>query len=269
MVEKGGGTREAGRTRRYDPDMFRSTHARFDAVICDIDGCLTDEGSAPFDLEALSRVAAHNDRAIRRRDVPVITVCSGRPQPFAEAMCRLIHNSVMTCVAENGVWLYHPGTNVYDMEPSITPEHRRRVRDAEAWLLEGYGPSGVRQQPGKGASISLYHEDTAYLMDSVMPEVEAGVQEFGLRVSRTERYVNLDLAHVSKGTGLDRIIAQTGLRRERLAGIGDASSDMAIRERVEWFGCPANAIDALKVEADFVAPHERTLGVLDILDALL
>lgn len=250
--------------------MLRSTHARFDAVICDIDGCLTDEGSTPFDLDGLVRVAAHNDRAIEQGDLPVITVCSGRPQPFAEAICRIIHNSVLPCVAENGVWMYHPGTNVYAMEPSITPDHRRQVREAEAWLLETYAPKGVSQQPGKGASISLYHADTEYLMNDVMPEVARGLEarKIGLRVSRTEKYVNLDLAHVSKGTGLDRLYAEVGLKPERLAGIGDAASDLAIRERVEWFGCPANAIDDIKRVADYVSPHAQVIGVLDIITKL-
>jgi len=251
--------------------MVRSTHARFDAVICDIDGCLSDEGTAPFDLGALARVAAHNDRAIRERDLPVITLCSGRPQPFAEAMCRLIHNSVLPCVAENGVWLYHPGTNEYDMDPSITRDHLSRVRESEAWLREAYGPKGVSQQPGKTAAISLYHDDTGFLMDEVMPEVERGMRERGipLRVSRTERYVNCDLEHVSKGTALDRLFERTGLRRDRLAGIGDSGSDLAIRERVAWFGCPANAIDEVKAKSDLVARAEQAHGVLELLDAVV
>lgn len=251
--------------------MIRSTHPRFDAVICDIDGCLSDEGTTPFNLEALARVAAHNDRAIQQGDLPVITVCSGRPQPFAEAMCRLIHNSVLTCVAENGVWLYHPGTNVYEMDPSITADHLRDVRAAESWLRDEFGPHGVSQQPGKSASISLYHEDTPYLMGEVMPRVEAGMIERGLalRVSRTEQYVNCDLAHVSKGTALDRLFSQTGLRTQRLAGIGDSGSDLAIRERVAWFGCPANAIDELKAKADVVASATQVEGVLEILHTMV
>jgi hypothetical protein len=250
---------------------WTTTHSRFDAIICDIDGCLSDEGTAPFDLGALAKVAAHNRRAIERRDVPLLTVCSGRPQPFAEAMCRAIRNTELPCVAENGVWLYHPGTNVYDMDPSITCEHVDAVGAASAWLRESFGRRGVSQQPGKSASISLYHDDTAYLMDEVMPAVSAGVQVCGwpLRVSRTERYVNLDLSHVSKGTALDRLLEQTGLKRERLAGIGDAASDLAIRERVAFFACPANAIDELKTKADLVATRAQVDGVLDILDALI
>jgi hydroxymethylpyrimidine pyrophosphatase-like HAD family hydrolase len=250
---------------------WTTSHPRFDAIICDIDGCLSDEGTAPFDLDALSKIAAHNRRAIERRDVPILTVCSGRPQPFAEAMCRAIHNTELPCVAENGVWLYHPGTNVYDMDPSITRQHLDAVNAASAWIREGFGPRGVSQQPGKSASISLYHDDTPYLMDEVMPAVSAGVQvcAWPLRVSRTERYVNLDLTHISKSTALDRLFEQTGLTRERLAGIGDSASDLAIRERVAFFACPANAIAELKDRADLVAGRSQVKGVLEIIDALV
>jgi hydroxymethylpyrimidine pyrophosphatase-like HAD family hydrolase len=253
------------------PATWTTTHPRFDAIICDIDGCLTDEGTAPFNVPALARIADHNRRAIERRDVPLLTVCSGRPQLFAEAICRLVHNSAIPCVAENGVWLYHPGTNVYDMDPRIEPEHLGAVAKASAWIADQFGRRGVSQQPGKTASISLYHEDTNYLMEVVMPAVAAGVSvcRWPLRVSRTERYVNCDLSHVSKATGLDRLLEQTGLRRERLAGVGDSASDLAICERVAFFACPANAVAELKSKADLLARSAQVEGVLEILDSLL
>src|SRR5690606_4683927 len=84
--------------------------ARFDLIIADIDGCLTPEGPEPFDVARLAQIAAHNERAFSgdAGTPPPITLCSGRPQPFAEAMCRLIHNTRIPCVCENGVWVYHP-----------------------------------------------------------------------------------------------------------------------------------------------------------------
>jgi hydroxymethylpyrimidine pyrophosphatase-like HAD family hydrolase len=126
----------------------------FDAVLCDIDGCLVDEGSGPLDLARLDEVARWNRRACAHGDRPVVTLCSGRPQPFAEAMCRLVANSRLACIAENGVWLYDPGTNRYAIEPRITPADVALVRDAEAWVRDALGPLGVSIQPGKTASIS-------------------------------------------------------------------------------------------------------------------
>jgi hydroxymethylpyrimidine pyrophosphatase-like HAD family hydrolase len=44
--------------------------------------------------------------------------------------------------------------------------------------------------------------------------------------------------------------------------------DMAIREAVSFFACPANADPKLKTYADYVSPHEDVDGVLDILERL-
>lgn len=239
---------------------------RFDAVICDIDGCLAPESSEPMDSGALAEIAAWNRAAQEDRDRPVVTLCSGRPQPFAEAMCRLIGNRTLPVVAENGVWLYWPDRNAYERDPAILPGHARAVREARAWVEGTLGPRGVVMQPGKEASISLYHADTEYLR-SLEPVVRDAFEKNGwpLRVSMTWLYINCDLAHVSKGTGLDRLLAATGLTKARLAGIGDTLGDLPIRERVAWFGCPANADERLRPGADAVASLPEAMGVLELM----
>src|SRR5262245_11585234 len=63
---------------------------RYDLVISDIDGCLQPESSGTMDLHELARVAEHNEQAAARRDRPLVTLCSGRPQPFVEALCKLL-----------------------------------------------------------------------------------------------------------------------------------------------------------------------------------
>ncbi len=222
-----------------------------------------------MDVASLAKVAEHNRLARERRDRPVVTLCSGRPQPFAEAMCKLIGNLEAPCIAENGVWMYHPGENLYLMDPGITAEDRRAVREASAWIEGEFGPKGVQQQPGKSAAVSLYHADTEYLR-SIAPVVEEEFQRRGwpLRVSMTWLYINCDLKHVSKGTGMDRLLRSVGVEKERVAGIGDTTGDMPIRERVGWFACPANAQDVIKGEADYVAEGEEAVGVVEILSRL-
>lgn len=246
-----------------------TTTARFDAVICDIDGCLSPEGHAPMAGELLVRIAEHNRLASSNRDRPIVTLCSGRPQPFVEAMCRLIHNDRLPCVAEMGVWLFDPTSNANIIDPAITPEHLSKIDEARRWAQSELGPRGVTIQPGKTASVSLYHEDTASLK-SLMPMLETTfrVCNWPLRVSDTWLYVNCDLAFVSKKTGIDRLIERTGLDPTRLAGIGDTMSDAAIRESVAWFGCPANAADELKPLADRVAERREAEGVLELLEEL-
>jgi hydroxymethylpyrimidine pyrophosphatase-like HAD family hydrolase len=240
-----------------------------DLIVSDIDGCLQPESNSAMDLESLARIAAWNGAAVKHRDRPMVTMCSGRPQPFAEAMCKLIGNLHVPCVAENGVWLYHPGSNEYSMDPSITASHRAAVHEAAKWLDREFGPRGVSQQPGKVASISLHHTDTRVLKE-IGPRIEREFAERGwpLRVSMTWLYINCDLKHVSKGTGMRRLLATVGLPRERVAGIGDTMSDLAIREHVGWFACPANAADEIKRHADFVAEQPEARGVVEILERI-
>ena len=242
---------------------------RFDAVICDIDGCLGPESHAPLDAAALARIAAHNQLAVERSDRPVMTLCSGRPQPYAEAICRLIGNSTIPCVAEMGVWLYDPRDNTYHFDPAIKPEHTAAVRAATSWVERELLPRGVVIQPGKTASISLWHPDTPFLM-SLQPALVAAFAKEGWprRVSNTVAWVNCDLSHVNKDSGIARLMRLTGLKHERLAGIGDTLGDLAIRRSVAWFGCPANAVAELKAQADYVANGEEVEGVLEILRIL-
>lgn len=238
---------------------------RFDAVICDIDGCLAPESSEPMNAAALGRLAEHNRLAQERGDRPVVTVCSGRPEPFVEAMCRLLGNRTAPAIAENGVWMYHPGDNGWDRDPAITAGDLAAVQEVRAWVEAELGPRGVVMQPGKTASVSLYHRDTGYLR-SLEGRVREEFERRGwpLRVSMTWLYINCDLKHISKGTGLERLMRAAGLRKERLAGIGDTAGDLAIAERVAWFGCPANAAAEIKVRADCVAERAEAEGVVEL-----
>jgi hydroxymethylpyrimidine pyrophosphatase-like HAD family hydrolase len=82
----------------------------------------------------------------------------------------------------------------------------------------------------------------------------------------TWAYINCDLQHISKKTGIQRLFDRTGLTPTDAIGIGDTMSDQAIAEQVSFFACPGNAADSLKELADYVSPETETLGVLDILN---
>ncbi len=249
--------------------MPETPRRRYDAVICDIDGCLAPEKTDPMDAPRLVQVAEYNRLAYELGDRPVVTVCTGRPQPFAEAICRLIGNHTLPAICEMGVWLWWPDGNRYDRDPAITPKDLHAVHEVVEWIETEYGPKGVVQQPGKTCSTSLYHDDTEYLK-SLMPRLREEIERRGwpFRVSDTWLWINIDLVHVSKATGIERMMSETSLTRDRLAGIGDTIGDKAIRDHVAFFACPANATDEIKEHADYISPHAEAEGVLDILEKL-
>ena len=238
----------------------------YDVIISDLDGCLAAEHGGPFYLERLGQIAEHNRLAETQHDRPPLTVCTGRPQPFAEAMCRLLHNNHTPCIAENGVWLYHPATNRYEQDPTITRDHLDAVQGAARLLADRYAERGVTQQPAKSASVTLFHSERSVLHE-IVEEVRGLLADRGwpFRVSMTWDYINCDLSHISKESGLRRFFEQTGLDPKRAIGLGDTESDVPIAEACGWFGCPANACDTIKRHADLVSEYEQTEGVLDLL----
>lgn len=240
---------------------------QFEAILCDIDGCLTDEAGGPLNLEALARVAAFNRWAEQTTGASVLTVCTGRPLPFAEAICRLVHNNSLPLVAENGVWLYHPATNAYGMDPAIGPDHLDAIAGAARLLDARYRGLGVTQQPSKSASVTLYHRKTS-LLHGLVEEVRGVLADRGwpIRVSTTWHYINCDLDFVNKATGIRRFLDATGIDPARCAGIGDTLGDALIADSVAWFACPANADPALKPRAAYVSPCDQADGVVDILE---
>lgn len=242
---------------------------QYDLVICDIDGCLVSEGQRAFDIANLTLIAEHNRLAVDLGDRPIVTLCSGRPQPFAEAMCRLIGNMLVPCVCEMGVWVYYPSNNAYIMDPRITDAQLTAVREVSAWARAMFGPKGVTQQPGKSASVTLFHPDTAYLrsLEPVLKE-EFAKRGWPLRVSMTWLYINCDLEHVSKGSGLDRMLGEMKIDRARLVGIGDTWGDKCIADRVGFFACPSNAAAEIKEHAHYIASKPEAEGVVEILRRL-
>ncbi len=244
-------------------------HPRFDAIVCDIDGCLSPELPGPAATDLLARIAEHNARAADAGGVPPLTLCTGRPLPFAEAMARVTRSFALPSVCEGGVWLLSMDPYRWEMDPRITREHRDLIREVEAWALSQF--EGAFLESGKSAAVTIFHQrGPEYLRSVVLPAVQTRLADEGwpLKVAMTWTCVNIEIEFVSKASGIDRVLAATGLDPGRLAGIGDTMSDMPIRERVAFFACPANADEALKPCADYVSPREEAEGVLDILDRI-
>lgn len=248
---------------------YASPARRFDVVFCDVDGCLLPEVTTPADLHALARVAEHNERAVTDRDRPVVVPCTGRPQPFTEAVCKMLGRlDNLPAICEHGVWLYEFERHAWSLAPDITPEDVRVVREVEDWVRDELAESGCVLELGKHAGVTIVHPDVEYLTRAVLPVLEARIAERGwpLHVAMTWTCINANLRHVSKGHAIARVIERWRLDPARTAGIGDTIGDLAIRQRVAWFGCPANAAPDIKPHADAVAARPEAEGVLELLE---
>jgi len=244
---------------------------RFDAVFCDVDGCLMPELQTPSDLPALAEIAEYNRLAIEREDRPAIVPCTGRPLAYCEAVCRLIGAGTYPAIAEHGAWIYDFASNRWELSPDISADDLAAGDELRAWARRELGPRGCFLQIGKTAGVTIFHDDVPWLEREVVPMVRDLVAERGwpMRVSTTWSCINVDLVHVDKGRAIERVMERCGLVRERLAGAGDTEGDLAIREKVGWFACPSNAREGIKEHADYVANDPEARGVIEILEQLL
>jgi HAD superfamily hydrolase (TIGR01484 family) len=74
---------------------------------------------------------------------------------------------------------------------------------------------------------------------------------------------------VDKATGLAAALAELGISPRQTVAVGDAENDHALLALCGVGAAVANAVDALRERADFVATHDRGAGVAEVIDAML
>jgi hydroxymethylpyrimidine pyrophosphatase-like HAD family hydrolase len=239
-------------------------------ILSDIDGCISPEESQAWDWDRFSRfVQLVRDASAGRSLLAPMTLCTGRPQPYAEALMKVL-DIRFPSVCESGAILYSLQDNCSHMAPEITRERVRGLQALRNHIVTEIFPDfpGLVYQCGKEAQMSLYCE-----RPECFPEVGRRVAEFAATIpcldviiTPSHYYINIDLSGVTKGAGIRRLRDDLGIAREEAAGIGDTLGDLSIRDAVGFFACPSNAVDALKQLADYVSPFRDIEGMLDILE---
>lgn len=245
--------------------VFEQRFRKFDVVVCDVDGCLLDELHPQVDLNVLMQIAEHNKIAEALHDRPIVTICSGRPQPFVECLSRIIGNYRIPCISENGVWIHNPADNKIECDPSIEAGDIAAKHQLET-LVARFVKEGAIIQAGKSASVSVIHHDSDWVERHVkIIQNLCDEHQLPFTMSRTWSCINCNLSKVNKATGMKRLMQKIGLPKERLVGIGDTMGDLGIAENVGYFCSPGNAEAKIKSYANFVAKKDVCEGVLEIL----
>ncbi|MEW5729403.1 MAG: HAD-IIB family hydrolase [Pseudomonadota bacterium] len=239
-------------------------------VVCDIEGCLTPGKGEAMDLGALARVAGHNLRA-RSGAVAPLTLCTGRPQPFVEAMCQMLR-VFLPCVCENGALLYDPAADAVVPHPDVTPQMIAASRDLRRFIetdLARRIPLAV--EPGKEICISLNPRGgdgpmpgrVARLHAEIAPRVDPAL----FTVTHSNSAVDITPRGIDKGAGLRVLADMTGVALADMLAIGDAPNDLPFLTLAGTSACPANAHPAVKAVVTRVAGEEFAAGVTELLSA--
>jgi hydroxymethylpyrimidine pyrophosphatase-like HAD family hydrolase len=239
-------------------------------VVFDIDGVLTEGETSRFDLNLMSVLAGMNRQAIRDASVPAVTLCTGRPAPYVEAMLQAIDGRI-PAVFEGGAGMYVPDGYRFLAHPGLGDlaslrEARRR--------LEAAGARGAPLflQPGKEFTVSVFpaagrgSEALQALpgLQGLVAEL-LGPLETELEIAWSASCLNLQPKGCNKASGIDFLAELTGIAPSDMLGVGDSAVDLPFLARVGRSAAPANAGDDVKKIAGYVAASSTSQGVREIL----
>ena len=234
-------------------------------VVVDVDGCLTPGEGGAWDWEALGVLQDLNARARRGEAAPAITLCTGRQEPYVEAMMQAIGGFV-PCVYENGCGLYLPDGYRFLEHQAITPEVRATLAAAKTRLYNDIVAPGLGYfQPGKEVSLSVYPaagRGVRSMRQRIVASLSGLPETLTLHTSAT--CVDITPAGIDKGQGVRWLAEVTQIALQDMGGIGDSPGDLAFLRLVGASAAPANAMAQVKEHAHYVSPFRNGKGVVDI-----
>lgn len=236
-------------------------------LVLDIDGVISVGEAQPFELKVFERLAGLNRRARLGEPVPAITLNTGRPSPYVEAVMQAI-DGWQPALYESGAGLYLPQTYQFKTNPRLTSEHlallRETIQELDRALVE---PGRAYWQPGKSVCYSLLAEPPVTVPE-LLADAKTVVAEISDRITVTRAGITINVhpAGINKGTGLEWLGEVTGINLAEMGGIGDSPADIDFLCLVNWSAAPANASDKVKAAVQYVSGLPDAAGLDDILD---
>jgi HAD superfamily hydrolase (TIGR01484 family) len=233
-------------------------------IVFDIDGVLTQSEGKAFDLALLERLASFNRAAREELLRPAVTVCTGRPACYVEAMLRAIDGHV-PAVFENGAGLYLPDS--YRFLPHPMLGDRASFQAVQQRLENTLVQTGQASfQPGKEYSLSILAaspSETDALYDQVVTAL--GPLRATVDLVYSASCLNVLPRGVDKGKGIEFLVSQTDYVLGEMLGVGDSDVDVPFLSQVGYSAAPANANLNIRQLVQYVAPRSTADGVRDIL----
>lgn len=261
-----------------------------DLFVLDIDGCISHPFESP-DWAAVSEIRKLNLRSRRERDIPGLTLCTGRPFPYAEAVAQWLDIRLPFVFESAG--LYLPDTARILSRYSSDRAAGKPGIDADS--AENSDPASEGSgAAGNGRSLQPVIKFRRWLTDHLLPDYPNVMLEFSkmfddgvvspdreqidriykqileharnhypdLEVHRTDVSVNTLLAGNNKGAGFELLSRELDVPLAHMAYIGDSEGDIMPLKRVKMPFAPSNAIEPVRDIAE-VLPGETSQAVLE------
>ena len=232
--------------------------------ITDLDGCVTDPFITP-DWDAFSKIRELNLASKEDKSIPPLSICTGRPMPYAEAMAQVLGIRI-PFIFESGGGMYDVEKNKITWSEALTKQAKKEVLEIKEWSKEHLiKPNNAAiSEFAKFTDIGIIHQDTPTIDE--MYDIAKNYPLF--EVHKTIVSVNIILKKANKGEGISMLCSHFGYKLEEVAYIGDSSGDIPGLKIVGMPFAPSNAAQITKDVAK-VTVGQSTNGVLEAYNEII
>ncbi len=230
--------------------------------ITDLDGCVTDPFQTP-DWGAYTELRALNLQSANDEFIPPLTICTGRPMPYAEAQAQILGVS-LPFIFESGGGMYDVKKNELIWSESFDDIAKDQIAEIRKWAQEEIFSvySGVIPEFTKFTDVGFIHPDSTIIDRIYDLAVKFIHDQFpSFEVHKTEVSVNIIQTGANKGKGISMLCDYLNLKLDEVAYIGDSSGDIPGLTIVGMPFSPANAIEQTK-EVSEVMSGQSTRAVV-------
>lgn len=229
--------------------------------ITDIDGCISTPFKTP-DWDLLSQIRRLNEQSKHDMAVPPLSLCSGRPFPYVEAVAQWL--GIDNHVVFESAGIYELSTNKVRFLPAFDEKAEKQVRELKRWLRDEMVPQyrDLIIEFTKKMDAGVIHLDKD-VIDEIYPQVVEYVDKHypSFEVHHTDVSINVILAENNKRNGILKLCDLMDIEPHEVAYIGDSSGDIPGLKIVGRAFAPLNASDSVKEVAE-VLQGEVTDAVL-------
>jgi len=230
--------------------------------VTDTDGCLI-EPFEPYDLEDLAALRDQADGG--QGTTPALSVCSGRPYPYAAAITQAL-DITLPVLFESGGGLYDPEEARTIWNPQLTKEMEIKLETVQRWFETQRDPySKLSLDYAKRTQAGVFSPDPQEIRAS-RPRTEQFVAEEapGLRIHSSEISINVVPSGLTKRHGLKWLADHLGFDLNKIAYIGDSvDSDLDALRAVGTSFAPTNADEEVREQVDYVTEGAIIESVLE------
>lgn len=245
---------------------MRSAITVIKLFVTDIDGCLA-EPYAPYDLDGLAALRRYANDAgdpTGSSQAPALSLCSGRPYPYVEAMSQALGLTVPV-LFEGGGGRFDPVAAQTTWTPRLTDEIEAALEEVRHWFVTDCVPgTKLSIDHAKRTQAGVVSPDPEEI-DELYPRTQAFVADHvsELRVFSTDVSIDVVPPGITKRNGLTWLSEHLGVEMAEIAYIGDTDSDLEALSAVGTSFAPANADEEVLKTVDHVTNGRVLDGTLD------